>query len=128
MAVTKATDILTANPDVNIIFAANDGGTIGSVMAVKNKGLAGKVYVFGIDTGDQQLTMLKDSDNILQAITGQDPYGQGYNAMKDLLAAIKTGNAPNKGKCQIASGTLLSRADAAGIDKFQADLKARLGQ
>lgn len=32
-------DMLTANSDLDIIFACNDGGTIGAVQAVKNAGL-----------------------------------------------------------------------------------------
>jgi len=53
MAIKKVGDILTANPDVNIIWAANEGGTVGSVMAVKNSGKAGEIAVFGTDTSEQ---------------------------------------------------------------------------
>ena len=34
--------MLTANPDINLLWGANEGGTIGATMAVKNAGLAGK--------------------------------------------------------------------------------------
>jgi len=127
-AVAVAGDILTAHPDVNVIFAANDGGTIGATMAVKNAGKAGECFVFGIDTGEQQIAMLKDSDNILQAITGQDPYTMGYKAMETLIKALKGEDvSATKGKTEIVPGTLLSRDDPDGIAKFEADLKAKLG-
>jgi len=127
-AVAVAGDILTAHPDVNVIFAANDGGTIGATMAVKNAGKAGECFVFGIDTGEQQIAMLKDSDNILQAITGQDPYTMGYKAMESLIKALKGEDiSATKGKTEIVPGTLLSRDDPDGIAKFEADLKAKLG-
>jgi simple sugar transport system substrate-binding protein/ribose transport system substrate-binding protein len=89
-------------------------------MAVKNAGLAGKCFVFGIDTGDQQLAMLRDRDNILQAVTGQDPYTQGYNAMKVLIDAINGKDiSATKGKTIIVPGLLVSRNDPAGIDAFE---------
>ncbi|MGB5870958.1 MAG: substrate-binding domain-containing protein, partial [Albidovulum sp.] len=52
-AVTVATDILTANPEVNVIYAANEGGTVGAMQAVLNAGRAGEVFVFGIDGSEQ---------------------------------------------------------------------------
>ena len=128
-AVQVGGDILTAHPDINIIYGANDGGTIGAVMAVKNAGLAGKCVVFGIDTGDQQLAMLRDSDNILQAVTGQDPYSQGYNAMKVLIDAIKGKDySATKGKTIIVPGLLVSRDNPSGIDAFEKSLKEKLAR
>ncbi|MBZ9685979.1 substrate-binding domain-containing protein [Clostridium estertheticum] len=125
-AVATAGDILTANPDVNIIFGANDGGTIGATMAVKNAGKAGKCFVFGIDVGDQQLAMLKDSNNILQAVTGQDPYDIGYKAMELLIKNLKgEDTSASKGKLVIIDGLLVSRDNPDGIAKFEADLKAK---
>ncbi|MDR0721068.1 MAG: substrate-binding domain-containing protein [Treponema sp.] len=128
-AVQVAGDILTAHNDVNIIYGANDGGTIGSVMAVKNAGLAGKCFVFGIDTGDQQLAMLRDSDNILQAVTGQDPYQMGYNAMQVLIDAVQGKDfSATRGKTIIVPGLLVSRSDPAGIDAFEKNLKEKINR
>ena len=128
-AVQVAGDILSANKDINIIFGANDGGTIGAVMAVKNAGLAGKCFVFGIDTGDQQLAMLRDKDNILQAVAGQDPYTQGYNAMKVLIDAIQGKDYSSTcGKTIVVPGFLVSRSDPAGIDAFEKGLKEKFNR
>lgn len=128
-AIQVAGDILTANRDINLIFAANDGGTIGSVMAVRNAGLAGKVVVFGIDTGDQQISMLRSGDNILQAVTGQDPYTQGYTAMKLVIDSIRGKDySSTKGKISIIPGALLNRNDPAGIDAFEKTLRERLSR
>ena len=128
-AVQVAGDILTANRDIDLIFGANDGATIGSVMAVRNAGLAGRCVVFGIDTGEQQIAMLRNSDNILQAITGQDPYTQAYNAMKVLISAINGGNySATQGKTIIVPGVLLTRSNPAGIDAFERDLSAKLSR
>ena len=128
-AVQVAGDMLTARNDIDVIYGANDGGTIGAVMAVKNAGLAGKCFVFGIDTGDQQLAMLRDRDNILQAVAGQDPYRIGYNAMKVVIDAINGKDySATKGKMTIVSGVLVSRNNPSGIDAFERDLKEKIGR
>ena len=80
-AVSVVSDIFTASPDVHLIYAANEGGTVGATMAVKNVGKAGSVYTFGIDANEQLANMLLSDDNILQATTGQDSYTMGYNSM-----------------------------------------------
>lgn len=109
-AVGVVGDILTAHPEVNVIFAANDGGTKGAVAAVKNAGLAGKVFVFGIDVDPQVIAMIKSSDNILQASNGQDPYTMGYKAMETLIKSLTGGNvSATKGKTIIVPGKLVSR-------------------
>ena len=48
-ALNVTTNILTANPNIKAIFAANDNMAIGAVTAVENVGLAGKVLVSGYD-------------------------------------------------------------------------------
>lgn len=120
MAVKKVGDILTANPGVNIIWAANEGGTVGSVMAVKNAGNAGKIAVFGTDTSEQLIGFLLSQDNILQAITGQKPYDIGTMAVD---AAINVLNAKPVEKKVSMPGVMLSRDDPAGIVKFKTQLQ-----
>lgn len=90
-AVQVVGDILTANEasgGVDIVWAANDGGTIGSVMAVRNAGKAGETFVFGTDAAEQQVEMLRADDNVLQCVTGQDPYTIGYNTMEVLIQTL----------------------------------------
>jgi ABC-type sugar transport system substrate-binding protein len=118
-AIGVVNDILTAHPDVNLIYAANDGGTIGATMAVKNAGKAGKIFVFGIDVGQQQIDMVKSTDNILQAVNGQDPYQMGYKAMEALIKVLKGETVTTMGKTTIVNGVLLSRDDPASITKAE---------
>ena len=92
-------DMLTANPDINLVFAANEGGTIGAALGLANSGFAGKVVVFGTDASEQIVDLLKDPSNVLQAVTGQDPYNIGYNTMKALINSINGGDvSETKGK------------------------------
>ena len=82
-ALIATADMLTANPGIQILFACNEGGTIGAAQAVKQAGLTGKVAVFGYDGSDQITSMIIGGD--LQAAIAQDPYGQGVAAMTDLV-------------------------------------------
>ncbi len=88
-AVTVVESILTAHPEVNLIWAANEGGTVGAVTAVKNSGKAGKVVVFGTDASEQIAEFLLNPDNILQAVTGQKPFDIGKMAVESAIKAVK---------------------------------------
>jgi len=119
MAVKKAEDIMTAHPEVDLIWAANEGGTVGSVMAVKNAGKAGKVVVFGTDSSEQLVSFLQDPDNILQAITSQKPVEVGQMAVDFAVKAIKGEKVEKK---VVMKGICLSRTDPAGIADFKKKL------
>ena len=114
-----ATRTLMNHPDVNLIYAANEGGTVGATMAVKNVGKAGSVYTFGIDANEQLANMLLSDDNILQATTGQDSYTMGYNSMKDLISSIKGEETSiEEGTTEYVDGMLLERSDEDGINDY----------
>jgi len=89
MGVRIAGDIMTAHPEVNVIWSANEGGTVGATMAVKNAGKAGKVFVFGTDASEQLANFLLAEDNILQAVTGQKPYTIGGILVDSAVKALK---------------------------------------
>jgi len=114
--VKKVGDILTANPSVNIIWAANEGGTVGAVMAVKNAGKGGKVAVFGTDTGEQLADFLLADDGILQAVTGQQPYEIGSLAVHTALRALKGEKVLPRVSLP---GILLSRANPDSVQAFK---------
>lgn len=127
-AVAAIGDMMTANPEINLVFAANEGGTIGAALGLDNAGFAGKVVVFGTDASEQIVDLLKDESNVLQAVTGQDPYNIGYNTMKALINAIEGGDiSETQGKTIIVPGSTLRRDDVAGLDSFLADLKEKMG-
>ena len=118
-ALAKTTDMLTANPDIQVIFASNEGGTIGAAMAVKQAGLAGKVAVFGYDGSDQLTSMILSGDNILQGVVAQDPYSQGYRAVEALVKAIKGETVADMGKMTIVPGTYLGTSDLEAVNTWR---------
>lgn len=121
-ALETASAILTAHPETQVILAMNDGGTIGSVMAVTNAGLADKIMVFGHDGSDQISSMVLDDKGPLKAVVAQDPYGQGYKSMTALINAIKGGDySATKGKCEFLDGIVLSAHDKAAVNTWRVD-------
>jgi simple sugar transport system substrate-binding protein/ribose transport system substrate-binding protein len=120
-ALAKTTDMLTANPDIQVIFACNEGGTIGAAMAVKQAGLAGKVVVFGYDGSDQLTSMILSGDNILLGTVAQDPYSQGYRAVEALAKSLLGEAVSEEGKMTIVPGTYLGVTDLEGVKKWRVD-------
>lgn len=117
LALQVAADMLTAHPDIQIIFAANEGGTIGTVQAVKQTGK--KIAVFGFDGSDQITSMIIDGD--LQAVVAQDPYAQGFMASTDLVSWLQGKPGPSVGKLTVAAGVVLSASDKKAVNKWRVD-------
>lgn len=120
-ALAKVADMLTAHPEINVIWACNDGGTIGAAMAVQQAGLVGKVFVFGYDGGDQQTSMILSGDNILIGVVAQDPYQQGYKAVESLALTLLEQSNPDAGKITVVPGTYLSVSDLDAVKKWRTD-------
>lgn len=117
-AIKKATDVLTAHPDIDMMYACNAGGLIGAVLAVKNAGK--KIPVFGIDLDKQIVGFLQSDDNILQASTAQDPFKIGALAMENAIKSLK-GEAVEKKI--IVPGLTLNREDKAAIAEYAKTVK-----
>jgi ABC-type sugar transport system substrate-binding protein len=117
-AVKKASDIITANPDVDLFFGCNDGGTKGAVLAVKNSGK--KIAVFGIDLDKQMVDFLQSPDNILQASTAQDPFKIGAMSVEFALKVLRGEKVDEQ---VIVPGLTLSRSDPAAIAEFAKTVK-----
>ncbi|QBK31979.1 substrate-binding domain-containing protein [Roseitalea porphyridii] len=120
-AVQVAGDIITANPDLNIIYAANEGGTVGAVQAVRNAGKQGEIFVFGVDGTEQLVGFLLDEDNVLQGVTAQQPFVMGQMAVQSAIAAARGEEVE---QTVIVPVLGLSRTDQAGVEEFQDYLRS----
>ncbi|MDR2759116.1 MAG: sugar ABC transporter substrate-binding protein [Spirochaetaceae bacterium] len=120
LALAAATDILTANPNVDFFFCAHGLSMLGAIQAVDQAGFAGKYFVFGYDINQQVAEMILEDKNILQASIAQDPFMQGYNAIK-LLKKTIAGEVQPTGKTDPVPGIVLSRTDTGNVRKFLKD-------
>ncbi len=123
VAVNTAAEVMNANPDLDLIFCANEGGTVGTVMAVKNAGKS--IPVFGIDISEQLVNMLLDPDNILQALGGQDPIALGETSMKNLCLSMMGQEFETGVKLP---GIPLTRNDPEGAKTYIQELLAGLSE
>jgi ABC-type sugar transport system substrate-binding protein len=110
-------ELLSKDPDV--IWAANEGGTVGAVTAVKNAGKAGQIVVFGTDISRQIIDFLLSKDDILQAVGAQQPIEMGEAAVQ--AAADLIGGKPVE-RSQVIPARLLTRERPDEIRGLQARL------
>ncbi len=79
----KATDILTAHPDLKGIFASNESSSVGAVQAIKQKGLVGKVVLVGFDSSPNLIDDLRAGS--LDSLVLQNPYKMGYEGVRTIV-------------------------------------------
>jgi len=116
VATTVTTDILTANPDVDLIWASNEGGTAGAAIAVTQAGLT--IPVFGTDISTQLGEFVISDDSTLQATTGQDPVGTAEGAY-EMAKKVLAGDAVSPHDVELP-GIVYTRTDAATVEAWLA--------
>ncbi|WP_214406819.1 ABC transporter substrate-binding protein [Pseudonocardia lacus] len=82
--ITKS--IISANPDLTGIYAANEGSAVGVLKGVQESGATG-LTIIGFDSGKDQIDAIKDG-TMLGAIT-QDPVGMGEQLVQAAVKATK---------------------------------------
>ncbi|ARJ07483.1 LacI family transcriptional regulator [Cnuibacter physcomitrellae] len=92
VALTQATDIIAANPDISAFFAANDDMGLGIVKAVENAGLTGKITVVSVDGNKDALESVKAGG--LTATVAQYPYAIGELGLQACQVAVAGGDLP----------------------------------
>jgi ribose transport system substrate-binding protein len=90
-AVTATENILTSNPKIKGIFAANDEMAMGALKASDSRNL--DIPIVGIDGTSDALESI--SNGKLTATVAQKPYDMGYKGVENALKAIK-GESVNK--------------------------------
>jgi len=84
-----AQDMLSANPDLAVIYAANDDSAIGAQRAMETAGksVADGFYLIGFDGSDGAQDLIKQG--LMSATVAQDPFGQGKKAVEAVLALLE---------------------------------------
>jgi ribose transport system substrate-binding protein/D-allose transport system substrate-binding protein len=85
-ALTKATDLMTANPDLAGFFVANDDMGLGVAQAIANAGKTGKVKVISVDGNKDAFEAVKSGG--IDAVVAQFPYVIGAMGVEACQAAI----------------------------------------
>ena len=86
-ALSKATNMLIAHPDLTGIFAANEPMGVGAANYLRQNKLAGKIKLVAFDASPDEVNGL--NDGTINALIVQDPYQMGYLGVKAVLKAIR---------------------------------------
>ncbi len=125
-ALEEAENLLTAHPDLAGLFADNESSLDGTVQAVKQRGLAGRVQIVGFDAS---ATLVQDMrDGTIDSIVVQDPFKMGYESTRQMARHLRGEQvAPH-----INSGAYLLRPDNVDTLAMQAvvfpDLERWIGR
>jgi D-allose transport system substrate-binding protein len=107
LALTAATDIIAANPNLKAFFAANDDMGLGIAKAIENAGLTGSIVVVSVDGNKDALQSVADGG--LTATVAQYPYAIGTLGLQACEVLTGGGEVPEN----IESPTALVTADVA---------------
>ena len=128
-ALTTATDIMTAHPELNIFYGANEGSTVGTAMAVANAGRNDDVAVFGCDATVQICEMLLSEEYNLVATTAQAAFNVSHQMTEAMIWQL-TGDeraAEYAYKLMDVEGDLLTQFDLGNVEEYLASLREFIG-
>lgn len=109
-----AEDILTAHSDLAGIFASSEAASLGSIQAIKNRSLAGKVKLVTFDFSKAHVDALRDGT--INAMLVQNPYQLGYQSVKSLVDKLNGQTPPKKMELPVR---IIQKADLANPDVRQ---------
>lgn len=93
-AMSAAENILTANPDLAGMFASTEPSASGLLLAVKARGLGGKLKVVGFDANDSMIEEVRAGN--LHAMVVQDPFKIGFEAVHTIAIKLSGKEAPRR--------------------------------
>lgn len=109
-AQTRATDILSANPDLAGFFSANDDMALGIARAVADAGKTGDVAIVGVDGIEDALKAVESGD--LTASVAQYPYAIGQMGVQACEMAASGDELPANVTAPVAVVTKDNARDA----------------
>lgn len=92
VALTAAENLMTANPDMNALYATGEPALIGAISAVSSQKMTDKVKVFGWDLTAQAVKGI--DEGWIVAVVQQDPYQEGVAGVETILKIRRGENVP----------------------------------
>ena len=80
-------NVLTANPDLDGIFAANEPGVLGAAEGLRRPGEAGRIVLVGWDGSPLEEQNLRDG--VINALVVQNPFEMGYEGVEAAVRKIR---------------------------------------
>lgn len=92
-SMAAAENIMSAHPDLDAFFCSTEPSSTGTALALKSRGVAGKVKMVGFDSNEAMIADLRAG--VMYGMVVQDPFKIGYEAVKTIQTKL-TGGAPPK--------------------------------
>lgn len=109
-------DMLTSHPEINMMWAAAEGGSVGAMLGVDYSGQAGKTVVFGSDLIPQMVEFLREG-SILKAAIAQSPVEIGRQAAKRAYGLLD-GSAEADSSVTVVPATVYTTADTDALSTW----------
>jgi ribose transport system substrate-binding protein len=115
-------DVITANPDVNIVFGVNDECALGAVSSIEARGLTDKIAVFGLGgIGETAFQALLEPNSCFKATTAFGPFAHGVTMVDQIILPLLEGKTPPK-----VIYSPLETVDRKNAQKFLDELRRQL--
>lgn len=85
-----AENILSAHPNLSGIFASSEASSLGSMQAIKLRGVSGKVHLITFDSSKTHIESLRDGT--IDVMLVQDAFRIGYEAVRSLAVKLVGGS------------------------------------
>jgi ribose transport system substrate-binding protein len=125
-SMAAAENILTAHPELDGFFCSTEPSCTGTALALKARGLSGKVKLVAFDSNDGMIEDLKGGT--IDAMVVQDPFKMGYEAVKTIYQKLNGQEPPKRMDLQavVVAKADLQKPDIARL--LAPDLKKYLKQ
>jgi ribose transport system substrate-binding protein len=88
-ALSVTENIVTANPDLDGIFAASEPGVVGAINALTQAGKAGKIKLIGWDASPDEVKGV--TSGTITALVVQNPFRMGFDSVTAMVKTVRTG-------------------------------------
>ncbi|MCC6426942.1 MAG: substrate-binding domain-containing protein [Phycisphaerales bacterium] len=119
-------NILTSTSDFAGIYCPNESSTFGMLLAIRGKGLAGKVKFVGFDASQGLLDAMRNNE--IDALVVQNPIRMGYLAVMTAANHIKGEKVETNIDTGVALITNATMDSPENKDLLDPDLKKYLGE
>ena len=104
-AYRTAETLLNRFPDADAFFSPNESSTFGSLRALQERGLAGKMIFVGFDSSEKLIEGLRNGE--IMGLMLQNPFQMGYQGLKTAVAYLNGETIPDV----IDTGAVLATPD-----------------
>jgi ribose transport system substrate-binding protein len=89
-----AENILSSQPNLDGLFASSEPSSLGTALAIKSRGLSGKLKFVAFDSSESMIEDLREGT--IHAMVVQDPFRMGFDAVRTIAEHWKGRKPPKR--------------------------------